>query len=102
MSIEILQARILEWVAMPFSRGSSGHRDQISYVSWIDRQILLPRGKPPMGKLALKSEDLLLCLYQSQVFALYKGGKRKGYMKGKEWRGEIVAGHCLPWLYGRV
>ena len=24
----ILQARILEWVAMPFSRGSSGSRDQ--------------------------------------------------------------------------
>ena len=24
----ILQARILEWVAMPFSRGSSQHRDQ--------------------------------------------------------------------------
>ena len=31
----ILQARILEWVAMPFSRGSSRPRDQmhISYVS---------------------------------------------------------------------
>ena len=25
----ILQARILEWVAIPFSRGSSRHRDQI-------------------------------------------------------------------------
>ena len=87
---------------MPFSKGSSGHRDKISYVSWIDKQILLPPGKPPMGKLALKSEDLLLCLYQSQVFALYRGGKRKGDLKGKEWRGERVAGHCLPWLYGRV
>ena len=31
----ILQARILEWVAMPFSRGSSQPRDQtrISYIS---------------------------------------------------------------------
>ena len=35
----ILQARILEWVAMPFSRGSSRPRDQIQ-VSWIVRQIL--------------------------------------------------------------
>ena len=26
---DILQARILEWVAMPFSRGSSQPRDQI-------------------------------------------------------------------------
>ena len=25
---EVLQARILEWVAMPSSRGSSQHRDQ--------------------------------------------------------------------------
>ena len=38
----ILQARILEWVAMPSSRGSSQYRDQIwdSYVSWIGRQFL--------------------------------------------------------------
>ena len=37
-----LQARILEWVAMPFSRGSSQPRDRarISYVSCIDGQIL--------------------------------------------------------------
>ena len=36
---EILQARILEWVAMPSSRGSSQPRDQthISYVSYIGR-----------------------------------------------------------------
>ena len=39
---EIFQARILEWVAMPFSRGSSQPRDQthISYVSCIGRSIL--------------------------------------------------------------
>ena len=38
----ILQARILEWVAMPSSRGSSQLRDQtpISYVSCIGRQVL--------------------------------------------------------------
>ena len=34
----ILQARILEWVAIPFSRGSSWPRDWtcVSYVSCID------------------------------------------------------------------
>ena len=39
----MLQARILRWVAVPFSRGSSQPRDQthISYVSCIGRQILL-------------------------------------------------------------
>ena len=33
---EVLQARILEWVAIPFSRGSSWLRDwtQISHIAW--------------------------------------------------------------------
>ena len=35
----ILQARILEWVAIPFSRGSSQPRDR-TWVSCIGRQIL--------------------------------------------------------------
>ena len=40
----ILQARILEWVTIPFSRGSSQPRDHtcISWVSCIGRGILLP------------------------------------------------------------
>ena len=39
---DISQARILEWVAMPSSRGSSRPRDQthVSYVSCIGRQVL--------------------------------------------------------------
>ena len=38
----ILQAWILEWVAMPSSRGSSQPRDQtcVSYISCIGRQVL--------------------------------------------------------------
>ena len=38
----ILQARKLEWVPLPFSRGSSQPRDSthISYVSCIGRQVL--------------------------------------------------------------
>ena len=38
----ILQARILEWVAMPFSRGSSLPRDrnQVSCISCIGRRVL--------------------------------------------------------------
>ena len=35
----ILQARILEWVAVPFSRGSSQHRDQ-TWISCMGRHIL--------------------------------------------------------------
>ena len=37
----ISQARILEWVAIPFSRGCSQPRDQIQ-VSYIGRQATLP------------------------------------------------------------
>ena len=42
LSMEILQARLLEWVAMPSSRGSSRPRGRthISYVSCIDRWVL--------------------------------------------------------------
>ena len=38
----ILQARILEWAAMPSSRGSSQPKDQtrLSYISCISRQVL--------------------------------------------------------------
>ena len=44
----ILQARILEWVAISFSRGSSGPRDP-THVSCICRQVFFttePLGKP--------------------------------------------------------
>ena len=42
LSMRILQARILEWTAMPSSRGSSQPRDQthVSYVSCTGRQVL--------------------------------------------------------------
>ena len=42
LSMGILQERILEWVAIYFSRGSSLPRDQthISYVSCFGRQVL--------------------------------------------------------------
>ena len=48
----IFQARILEWVVMPSSRGSSQPRDQtlISYVSCVGRQVLYHwhhQGSPP-------------------------------------------------------
>ena len=40
----ISQARILEWVAMPLSRGSSQPRDQtcISYISSLARGFFIP------------------------------------------------------------
>ena len=53
-----LQARTLEWVAMPSSRGSSWPRgwNQVSYISWTGRWILywflpVPSGKPSYSAL---------------------------------------------------
>ena len=53
----ILQARILEWVAFPFSRGSSQPRDrtQVSHIQ-VDSLPAEPPGKPKntgVGSLSL-------------------------------------------------
>ena len=47
LSMGILQARILEWVAIPFSRGSSGLRDR-THISCIAGRFFTtePQGKP--------------------------------------------------------
>ena len=44
----ILQARILEWVAIPFSRGSSRPRDQTRVSCIADRFFTETPGKPPV------------------------------------------------------
>ena len=61
----ILQARILQWVAMPSSKGSSQPRDQshISDLSCIDKQILqpvVPPGKPIYTILSPEAEETVL------------------------------------------
>ena len=51
----ILQARILEWVAFPFSRGSSQprHRTQVSpHCSWIFSQLSHKRSPRIMERVA--------------------------------------------------
>ena len=63
----ILQAKILEWVAMPSSRGSSQPRDRtsVSYVSCIDRQVLYPQhhlGSPMLIISILISASLQLLI----------------------------------------
>ena len=58
----ILQARILEWVDMPSSKGSSWPRDQthMSYVSCIGRQVLLPLAPPgkPLGQAQVLHKEM--------------------------------------------
>ena len=42
----ILQARIPEWIAMPFSRGSSWRRDQTRLLHWQKCLLLSHQGSP--------------------------------------------------------
>ena len=68
---EILQARILEWIAFPFSRGSSQPRDQNPglphcrgvFPIWATREALIPR---QLAQKALQAHDTMLgCLQRS-------------------------------------
>ena len=56
---EILQARILEWVAIPFSRGSSQPRDQ-TQVSCIAGRFftIWPPGKPICNGLVISPKKI--------------------------------------------
>ena len=65
-----LQARILEWVAMSSSRGSSQPRDQtcIPYVSYICRKVLYHMGSP------ITSPPLYY--YSEYVFFTNQNGKK--------------------------
>ena len=52
------QARILEWVAIPFSRGSSWLRDQ-TWISWIAGRLTGSLSEPP-GKQKIRWEGVNL------------------------------------------
>ena len=57
----ILQARILEWAAFPFSRGSSQFRDGTQVTLWADSLPAEPLGKPKntgVGSLSLLQGNL--------------------------------------------
>ena len=87
----ILQARILKWVAIPFSRGSSQHRDptHFSHVSCIGRGVLLP--PVPAGK------PLLLCSFNfSIMYGRMKDIDSRGRFSGFKYTGSTYAiNNCL-------
>ena len=67
----ILQARILEWVAMPFSRESSQHRDRTcgSCGSCIEGKFFTtePPGKLPLGPYSTQKRMCQLLLLSESV-----------------------------------
>ena len=62
----VFQARILQWLAVPFSRGSSWPRDQIR-VSCIAGRFLLEDPEPP-GKQSSGRENMLWAPWQWKAF----------------------------------
>ena len=74
----ILQARILEWVAIPFSRGSSRPRGQ-TQVSHIAGWFFSIR-KPPLFSFSISEEYIIIIFFLTKVtlslewFSQNKGG----------------------------
>ena len=69
LSMGILQARILEWIAISSSRGSSQARDQtlLHLLHWqVGSLSLAPPGKPKNGLDGLKQGWLWLCCFCTQ------------------------------------
>ena len=93
---EILQARILEWVAIPFSRWYSWPRDQtrISYVTCIiyqeDSLLLSHMGSPMLSSLSLNVWDIpkhwCICSFLCPLSPLYDGDALFFYLFFFYWR----------------
>ena len=71
----ILQAKILEWVAVPSSRGSSWRRDgtHVSYGSCIGRRILYHWASPEKPPSDDGDVQSVFCLLQRLCFSLAPG-----------------------------
>ena len=80
----ILQARILEWVAFSFSKGSSQPRDgtHVSCFSYIESEYFMaePTGKP--HNVVLKSESLSVVSNSLQPHGLYSPWNSPGQNTG--------------------
>ena len=82
----ILQARILEWVALPSSRGSSQPRDEtwVFYFSFIGRRVLYHECHPGSSsvvtddQISLKEPPLTIPPHWKGPKNLVGGGVRSG------------------------
>ena len=93
----ILQARILEWVAVPFSRGSSQPRDQAQvshisgsfFTSWATREApKRVRDQREVSKTSAMS-DVIQTAPLIRRWAGYNRGVNEGGVSGKASWGEI-------------
>ena len=68
----IVQVRILEWLAIPFSRGSSWPRDR-SHISWISGRFytVRPTGEAPYSIYSYKILAVFSVLYNIFIWLIY-------------------------------
>ena len=88
----ILQARILDWVAIPFSRGSSWSRYWTQLSCTVDSFPAEPPGKPLGGSdgsvvkaLDLKSNEVSLCRFKPCLLGKWLALGFPGVCACKEW-----------------
>ena len=97
----ILQARILEWVAVPSSMGSSQPRDRthLSYVSCIGRRVLYHQRHLGSPSEHLLSKDLFNEWLNGRVIEGGKAWRKKRTWKNKGGRKKKkVPVWCACWL----
>ena len=105
----ILQARMLEWVAFPFSRGSSQSRDQTQvsliaggfFTSWATREAWLNAWHLPLISLQswmyLPFQIITSCCYNTQTVCT--GGKMQQNVRDGGGNTKI---DCLQWFTIKV
>ena len=75
-ALGILQARILEWVSMPSSKGSSRPRDRTwvrCHLLWQAGSLpLVPPGKPKVGRGNPNKDSILLGVYKYDISCTLK------------------------------
>ena len=90
LSMGILQARILAWVAISSSRGSSQARDQ-TLLHLLHRQVscfsLAPPGKPKNGLLLLLSHFSRVRLCATPEMAAHQAPLSLGFSRQEHWSG---------------
>ena len=82
----ILQARILEWVAFPFSRGSSQPRDRTQvcciagrfFTSWATREALFLEGTYYLSPYRGKQKNYFKYFWKTKWFSVFTGTHLKG------------------------
>ena len=87
----ILQARILKWVAIPFSRGFSRPRDQIQ-VSWITGRFFTIWA--PGGAQIITERPILKYVWKTMAYK-----KKKNHVPLKQDFSESLRQYCVSLLW---